>query len=34
MEMETVTTVCDICRCPKFMCECDKSWKFFNKVIN
>ena len=32
--METVSTMCNICKCPCFMCCCDSSWElFFDKII-
>jgi len=33
MESETVSTVCGICKCPTFMCKCDNTLDYFDKIL-
>ena len=34
METETVSTVCSICKCPTFMCRCDNTNFYFDKILS
>ena len=31
--METISTICDICKFPTFLCKCDNAWHTFDNTI-
>jgi len=34
MEDQMVNTMCNICTNPTFLCKCDTSWSYFDKILN
>jgi TATA-box binding protein (TBP) (component of TFIID and TFIIIB) len=34
MEDQMVNTMCEICNNPTFICKCDTTWSYFDKILN